>query len=120
MEQSSKSIFQAAYDFVRSCLSNNKTQVHEVVVEKADPHVGNQKPVGSKFVVSPYSLLLYNIRFSKAEMFEKEEKCCNLFFLCTGKTKPLLADMAANRTHQRTTQLLQVAFETSEHGPFDK
>ena len=56
VEQSSKSIFQAAYDFVRSCLSNNKTQVHEVVVGKAAPHIGNQKPVGSKVIVCSESI----------------------------------------------------------------
>ena len=56
VEQSSKSIFQSAYDFVRSCLSNNKIQVHEVVVEKADLLVGNQKPVGSKVIVCSESI----------------------------------------------------------------
>ena len=32
-----KSIFQAANDFVRSCLSNYITRVHKSVVEKAGP-----------------------------------------------------------------------------------
>ena len=47
MEQSSKSIFHAANDFEKSCLSNYIIKVHKVVVEKAGPHVGNEKPVGS-------------------------------------------------------------------------
>ena len=69
------------------------------------------------FVVNPYSLFL---QFSKAQKFEKEEKCCNLFLLCTGKTQRLLSDMVANKTHQRAPPLLQVAFQTFEQRPFDK
>ena len=69
------------------------------------------------FVVNPYSLFL---QFSKAQKFEKEEKCCNLFLLCMGKTQRLLSDMVANKTHQRAPPLLQVAFQTFERRPFDK
>ena len=69
------------------------------------------------FVVNPYSLFL---QFSKAQKFEKEEKCCNLFLLCMGKTQRLLSDMVANKRHQRAPPLLQVAFQTFERRPFDK
>ena len=47
VEQSSKSILQAAYDSVRNCLPNYLTQVHKVVVEKAGPQLCYEEAVDS-------------------------------------------------------------------------
>ena len=51
VEQSSKSVSQAADDFVRSCLSNYMIQTHKFVVERAGPHVSNEEPVGSQVII---------------------------------------------------------------------
>ena len=55
VEQSSKSIFQAAYDLVRSCLTNYITQVDKVVVEKAGTHVDNEVIICSESILVCFS-----------------------------------------------------------------
>ena len=58
MEQSSKSVFQAADDFVWSCLSDYMIRTHKFVVEKAGPHVSNEEPVGSQIIICSEFILV--------------------------------------------------------------
>ena len=109
VEQSSKSVFKAADDFVRSCLSNYMIQTHKFVVERADPHVSNEEPVGAQVIICSEFILVW------------ERSLVISFLLCTCKTQPfLLSDMVANKTSKRTPPLLQVPLQTCERRPFDK
>ena len=74
---------------------------------------GNGKVLtGGFFAVQLQTTTLLEENWEKLKKFEKEAKCCNELILCAGKTQPVLSDMVANKTHQRTPPLLQDAFQT--------
>ena len=81
----------------------HSTPNSERCCRKAGPHVGNEKPVGSKVII--FSVFLMNIRFSKAEKVEEEEMYCNLFLFRT-----LFQKWPINSLHQDLKQFDRVRY----------